>query len=333
MGTHFAGTLTADQMAAVVVVEGDKATGSGFVALVDSRPVIVTNQHVVAGQTSLKIANHTGVKFSGKSFAAARNRDIILIQLAELPEGIVPLKIAENPNSASNVGDSVLVPGNSKGGGVILVTPGKLVAFGPERIKISNPVYPGNSGGPIIHEKSGEVLGVLTESELIELDKFSQKSFNNKNSQIKSTIRYFGHRADQVESWDSLDWKKFQAASAEIKRTRHELQWIFDYLTNSKSDEWKNFQELHRVRNEALAILDSDKYSEAAKAEARVKFVRRLDSMSRTPITRAKAQNLSYVHQCEITSLEKLQLTLTDSTEVINRDVKLLNELIRRGGL
>lgn len=324
-------TLTPEQLGAVVVIEGDSGKGTGFVATVEGKPVVVTNQHVISGQSTLKIANSDGLVFKGNGFIAAANRDLVLVQLVELPKGVVPLQIAPNPNKAAKAGDSVHIPGNSKGDGVITVTPGKIVAFGPDRVEVDNPVFAGNSGSPIIHEESGLVLGVLTEAELVELDRFSVESFNNKDSQIKSNIRYFGHRIDQVSKWEPLNWKKFQETAKAISRGRYELNCIFGYLTTAGED-WKSFEDLHKVRNECLAILQAPKFSDAAKAEARTKFLRRLDSMCKAPVTRVKAGTVYYIHQADLKTLEQIQGILVGGVGETTRDTKLFNELVRRGG-
>ena len=58
--------------------------------------------------------------------------------------------------------DQTVVPGNSKSDRVITQTAGKLLAIGPQGIEVDNPVYPGNTGSPIVHTDSVEVIGILT---------------------------------------------------------------------------------------------------------------------------------------------------------------------------
>ena len=74
------------------------------------------------------------------------------------------LALAADVSTSASTDDPVVTPGNSEGGEVILNTEGKVLGIGPEHIEISNPVYHGNSGGPVIHTKTGKVLGVVTQA-------------------------------------------------------------------------------------------------------------------------------------------------------------------------
>lgn len=182
-------TLPPELLNAVVTISGNEGAGTGFICNFHGKPYVATNQHVLAAGNQLIIRTTSGEALIPQKFFAATNADITLIQCASVPAGITPLEIAKLPDSSIHQGDPVIIPGNSKGDGVITQTPGKLLAVGPQRVEVDNPVYPGNSGSPIIHLSSKNVIGVLTEAELVTLNQFEKASFRSKNSTIKSEIR------------------------------------------------------------------------------------------------------------------------------------------------
>ncbi len=324
--------LTPSQLASVVVIKGESGSGTGFISTLKGKNFVITNQHVIDGQSKISIANSNGVSFTGTSFIAATDLDIVLIGIGELPASIVPLPLSSDATKTAKAGDMTLIPGNSKGDGVITVTPGKVIAFGPKKIEVDNPVYAGNSGSPIIHEKSGEVIGILTEAELVELDPFAAASFRNKNSQIKSSIRYFGHRVDQAKGWEKLDWQKFSKYSEEAKRGREELLAVFRFMVDSSSSNWKEFEDLHSARNKAFTIIKANSYSQTEKQAARSKFVSELEWICKSPVERLKSQKIYYIHRSKLENINFISERLLAGVEILHKDVKLINELVQRDG-
>ena len=62
----------------------------------------------------------------------------------------------------ASIDDDVVVLGNAEGGGVINTIKGKIVGVGPNLVEVDAAFVPGNSGSPIIHLKTGKVIGVAT---------------------------------------------------------------------------------------------------------------------------------------------------------------------------
>ena len=324
--------LTPAQLASVVVIKGESGSGTGFISTIKGKNFVITNQHVIDGQSRIAIANANGVSFKGTSFIAATDLDIVLIDIGVLPEGVVPLILSSDPTKTAKKGDKTLIPGNSKGDGVITVTPGKVMAFGPKKIEVNNPVYAGNSGSPIIHEKSGEVIGILTEAELVELDPFAAASFRNKDSQIKSSIRYFGHRLDQAKRWEKLDWEKFSKFSADVQKGRAELLAVFRFMVDSNSSNWKEFEDLHSARNKAFTIIKANSYSQTEKQAARIKFVSELEWICKSPVDRLRSQKIYYIHRSKLENIRFISERLLTGVSILHKDVKLINELVQRDG-
>ncbi len=294
--TEKAPSLTNEQLNAVVTITGDTGCGTGFVSVVKGKPCIITNQHVLVGQSKLVITNASGITFRGNGFIAAKNADIALITLEKIPDGVIPLSIAEKANELAQLNDSTNIPGNSKGDGVITVTPGKVIAFGPQKIEISNPVFAGNSGSPIIHSKSGKVIGVLTEATLIKLTAFDKAAQANPNSQIKSEIRYFGHRIDMVTGWETLDWKKFSETSEAIKEGWAQIEAACYLLADNPK--WKENQKL-------VEIIDKANLGRAKITGITLLNLKNVIKQSyQEPIQRASRLQHYYIHKDDITRLQ-----------------------------
>ena len=68
----------------------------------------------------------------------------------------------DNLNANVAVGDEVWVLGNAEGAHVVTPIAGKLVGIGPNLVEVDAPFVPGNSGSPIIHKRTGKVIGVAT---------------------------------------------------------------------------------------------------------------------------------------------------------------------------
>ena len=146
--------------------------GSGIV--VDaSRGYVLTNQHVVAGATSIKATVGT-TEANATVLGQAPCEDLAVLQLKPVPPGIKQAKLGTS-NSLSS-GDKVVAmgfPGSFQSTRTLTGTDGTVssgVAPGtisadlpkyPALIQHSAPISPGNSGGPLFNEK-GEVVGINT---------------------------------------------------------------------------------------------------------------------------------------------------------------------------
>ncbi len=144
--------------------------GSGFVY--DAQGHIVTNAHVVQGADDLDVVFSDNSTLIGKIVGIDLNSDLAVVQVDRLPEGALPLPLAD-PKSLA-VGQTVVAIGNPFGLDGTL-TRGIISALGrtipglttfniPEAIQTDAPINPGNSGGPLLNLQ-GEVIGVNAQIE------------------------------------------------------------------------------------------------------------------------------------------------------------------------
>lgn len=221
--------LTEDQARAVVLIKGDNSEGTGFLVKMPTGPVVMTNIHVISNNPNLQITTSSGQPITILSYKGATNRDLAMIAIKD--GDYKYLDLATDVSGIVQPGDEVVTPGNSEGGEVVLDTDGKVLGIGPDRIEFDNPIYHGNSGGPIFHVKSGKVIGVVTEAmEVKNTDALDKASFANRNSAIAHTVRYFGYRLDNVPAWETYDWRQFQNETAFLDQFDQRSKCLDSYL-------------------------------------------------------------------------------------------------------
>jgi hypothetical protein len=104
-------------------------------------------------------------------------------------------------------------------------------------VEISNPIYHGNSGGPIIHVKTGQVIGVVTEGLKVDTSNaLDLASHQNANSAITGTMRYFGLRLDTVARWETCTWSRFENETAFLSQFHERSKCLDSYLNTGLND-------------------------------------------------------------------------------------------------
>ena len=139
-----------------------RSLGSGFIISEDG--YIITNNHVIANATDIKVTLWDGRSFDAKVVGRDEKTDIVLIKINA--KELEPLKFANS--DALRVGDWVIAIGNPFGLGHT-VTAGIVSAKGrvlgmtqyDNFIQTDAAINPGNSGGPLV-DLNGDVVGVNT---------------------------------------------------------------------------------------------------------------------------------------------------------------------------
>ncbi|WP_158279852.1 S1 family peptidase [Coraliomargarita sinensis] len=183
---------------ALVIVEAKEGGGgSGFIAEMKGRKFFVTNIHVLAAARGAMLWTVDGQELQLPDIAfLSKKRDL----------AIVPLNWTGNALMISNslafddvsIGDRITVMGNSDGAGVATKLRGDVDGIGPEEIEISAKFVPGNSGSPIVHDKLGKVIGIVSY-----MKDLSQKDKWTEDSEL-SDIRRFGFRLDGEIEWHRI---------------------------------------------------------------------------------------------------------------------------------
>jgi S1-C subfamily serine protease len=145
--------------------EVQRAIGSGFV--IDKAGHIVTNEHVVAGASSVQVSFSDNEKIKAKVVGQDAATDVAVLQVDAAARALKPLPLGDS--DAVRVGDQVIAIGNPLGYDRS-VTSGIVSAVGREIqspnaepighvIQTDAALNHGNSGGPLLNA-DGQVIGV-----------------------------------------------------------------------------------------------------------------------------------------------------------------------------
>ena len=179
----------------VVVIEGDRSVGTGFLSIFKNKKVLISNAHVLCGNRRLRLRTLDGEDVDYTNIHVCKDRDIVIYEIKEKPN-MVWLPIYENVGTMKNQ-EKIVVFGNSDGKGVVTTLRGNMQGIGPDKIEVSATFVGGNSGSPVIAYPYNSVVGMAT--------------FVTRNPNVDWTdrstrfaeVRRFGVRVDNV------DWSDF----------------------------------------------------------------------------------------------------------------------------
>jgi serine protease Do len=142
--------------------EPRRSQGSGFIVTADG--VVVTNAHVVEGNSTVQVRLFDGRRFSAKVIGRDSRVDLALLRI-EGVQGLPTLPFADS--NRVRVGEFVLALGHPFGlehsvsFGIVSRKGAPLTVAAPgfDFIQTDAAINPGNSGGPLVN-MAGQVIGV-----------------------------------------------------------------------------------------------------------------------------------------------------------------------------
>lgn len=149
--------------------DNSKVLGSG--SFVDPSGLILTNSHVIEESDSFKVTTSDGKTFSAFVIADDPSNDLALLKIipGENAHPWPTVKMAEPGDLL--LGETVIMAGNPYGLGSsvsmgILGAIGRKVVYKGQIVfndilQVDAPIYPGNSGGPLIN-LDGDMIGIST---------------------------------------------------------------------------------------------------------------------------------------------------------------------------
>jgi putative serine protease PepD len=209
----------------VVTADGEDE-GTGIV--LNDQGLILTNDHVVKGATSITIdaSGSSKTTRSAELVGEEADEDLALIKVDPSGLGLKPLTLVSS--SSAQVGDSVYAIGNPYGLEETL-TKGIVSALGreisaPDGSKITGAIQtdaalnPGNSGGPLLDEE-GEVIGVNSQiaSEASTADG-SQPGSTGVGFAISSNT--VAQAVKKIEAGDGVTYASAVQGTAEAEQSR-----------------------------------------------------------------------------------------------------------------
>ncbi|QJC53670.1 trypsin-like serine protease [Paenibacillus albicereus] len=148
----------------VFTIQSDSGLGSGF--LYNDRGDLLTNAHVVTGSRTVRVIASDARELTGEVIGIGAELDVAVVRVPELA-GSQPLKLERA--GRVEVGDPVLAVGSPLGLQSTVTTGivsglGRSFAMKPyvyrNLYQISASIAPGNSGGPLVDQRTGAVLGM-----------------------------------------------------------------------------------------------------------------------------------------------------------------------------
>ncbi|HEX4086529.1 MAG TPA: serine protease, partial [Chthoniobacteraceae bacterium] len=206
--SEMAAQIVRNSTKSLVFVDGNEGSGSGFIAKVGNGTFLVTNLHVVSEIHNAVFKALDGTVVKGGAASAAVGEDICCMAMPNTPS---TFQVMQDVEKNVTIGDSVVVLGNAEGSGVVDSRMGKIVGIGPNLVEVDAPFIPGNSGSPIIHLKSGKVIGVATYMTIDQYDPATKRWLR------KPVVRRFGYRLDSVKQWQPIYWSAFYAQAGTIE--------------------------------------------------------------------------------------------------------------------
>jgi len=148
-----------DFLNSVVVIQAGNSLGSGF--FFDRGGLIVTNHHVIEGNTRVVVGLRDETKKEGRVVSVDRDRDLALIEVEDFQHSWLGLGKIED----AGIGSEVMAIGAPEGLSWS-VSKGVVSAIRSNEksilIQTDTAINHGNSGGPLISLESGKVVGVNT---------------------------------------------------------------------------------------------------------------------------------------------------------------------------
>lgn len=183
----------------IVLAEGDVGRGTGFFANQNGETYIYSNAHVFSGNKAMKFTSVSGETVNWKTFEVSATADMVRFSLT----GDYPAyEVMELVDQSVDLGDEVYVLGNSQGEGTITKLVGRVTGIGPEKIEVDAPFVSGNSGSPVIHASTGQVIGIATYAVRRKVDWTTEGT-------PFSSARRFAVRIDTATRWESPTWDRF----------------------------------------------------------------------------------------------------------------------------
>ncbi len=293
--------MTSVQKSAIVAIESASGGATGFIAKLNEKVFLVSNTHVLGAIKNPRISTLGGDTLKLGRLYAARNHDIAIVEIIELPDSLQPLEIMDEVEVEAKTSDKIIVCGNSRAKGTMLDTKGEIVGIGPRKVETNSPFYEGNSGSPVLHLKSGKVIAVASyvEFDSKKSSRVSEASRADKKSAIKGDARYFSYRIDSVKKWDFVTFNELKKQNDKIESYKKKLKTIF-----------KSFPKIKADKNIDTSLTDYQEYRDIVQEYQRDN----LPSRSQASRRRAKYDFFEKMHKLCKMELQKLKTVKMLST-------------------
>ena len=185
--------------------EAGRSAGSGFVAKMNGRTYLFTNQHVIMGADTIRMKTANGETLLPRGVELSKTRDIARIRIDDRDGFKISEKFA--------MGIPLGVFGNSEGAGVATELFGEVTGIGVDLVEVSAEFVSGNSGSPVL-DKNQEVIGIASYVRVFWEPGEDQEE---EDDEPKSKTRRFCYRLTNLE-WKPVKWKDYNNRYGKLYR-------------------------------------------------------------------------------------------------------------------
>ncbi len=280
----------------LLLADGAEGKGSGCLVNYQGKTRVITNAHVLSGNANLRFRRLNGDDVATGPFSFANGADLAVADQTGATGG---LEVADVDKEV-NIGDEVVVMGNSLGSDVVTEIKGEVKGIGPDLVEVDAKFVEGNSGSPIIDLKTGKLIGVATYVEKRSLDSLA------KDSQFATEFRRFGYRLDTVKTWQHPTPQQFAAEAKIVKAVQKQTEDLFrlgqdiyaGHIVLEKHTDPDN--RLSGIVTDFMAANKSKDKDGAAASEARAQFQQALIFETQEDITGLRPQDFTWFHWHEL---------------------------------
>ena len=184
----------------LVIIETSGGAGSGFLANMNGKIYLVSNEHLLRSEETPKATLLSGETLKLGEFSVATDRDLARFEVSESSAGF-DIALAK-PTMSDECG----IYGNSGGHGVVTELHGKIIGVGPKFLETDAEFVPGNSGSPAL-DMTGKVFGV---ADITINDKvLSEYDWGIKDTKFDA-VRRFLVCLDSRITWRPLDRLEYE---------------------------------------------------------------------------------------------------------------------------
>jgi hypothetical protein len=225
--------LTDNQARSVATIKGDNAQGYGFLMRSPDGVFVVTHLHLLAANPNVSLFTSTGAPIKVLSLKGAVDRDLALFGIQDNHYAYLPLPAADA--TAIKAGEQLIVPDIAAASTPLVGRGGQVIGMSQERIDFDTSIATDNTGAPVIHVKSGNVVAIVTAEKQVDLsDQLAKAWAANPPPGSADIIPYFGLRLNGVQGWETYDPARFLAESLFIKQFHQATRCLDSYLNGKR---------------------------------------------------------------------------------------------------
>jgi serine protease Do len=207
----------------IVIIEGNKGNGTGFLCESGGEVWVYTAAHVLSGNTTISVRDSTGRTYRDFEYVECAE-GVDLVRLKPKDASFKGLEIV-SATEAPAVDDLIVAVGNSLGTGSLSGEPGRILSIGDDMWELDAEIIPGNSGGPVLSLDTGKVVGIVTHLIIY------SKGVKDKPNASKQVKRYAA-RLDKEWEWRKMPIARFVKEWQHIETMERDssIAWASVYL-------------------------------------------------------------------------------------------------------